>query len=154
MASSESVDNSFILSTSIIFFHGRVTGLISLSLPFFPFHSVFHSSCMASLIYKTGLDRGMLSFHLPALMLLWLFYLRFCFLEHLCVQVSSRVPLFFLIPVGSLWCASVFVLLDWSEIGLEELIGIISSLWILRSSFLLLQTLYSESFFYNFIFLL
>ena len=70
---------------------------------------------------ETGLDRGMISFLLAVLLLLWLLYLRFRFLEYLRVQVSSRVPLFFLISVGSLWCASVFILLGWSEFAFEAL---------------------------------
>ena len=65
----------------------------------------------------TGLDRGMLSFLLAILMLLWLFYLRFRFLEYLRVQVSNKVPLFFLVSVGSLWCVPVFVLLGCLEFG-------------------------------------
>ena len=77
----------------------------------------------------------MVSFVLAVLMILWLFYLRFCFLEYLRVQVSSRVPLFFLISVGSLWCASVFVLLGWSEFTFEALVGIFLSLCISESYF-------------------
>ena len=90
-------------------FHGRVSGLIYLSLSFFSFHSVFHFSCMASLIMETSLDRGMLSFVLSILMLHWHFCLRIRLLEPLRFQVSSRTPLFFQISVGLPRCASVFV---------------------------------------------
>ena len=76
---------------------------------------------------ETGLDRGMLSFLFAFLLLLWFFYLRYRILKYLRVQVSSRVPLVFLISIGSLWCASVFVVLGWSEFGFEALVGSFSS---------------------------
>ena len=77
---------------------------------------------------ETALERGMVSIHLAVLMVLWLFYLRFRFTENLRVQVSSKVPLLFLISVGTLWCASVFVLLGWSEFALDVLVGSFLSL--------------------------
>ena len=84
---------------------------------------------------ETGLDGGMLRFLPVVLVLFWLFdaclaffYLRFRFLEYLRVQVSSRALLLSLTSVESLWCASVLVLLGWSEFAFEALVGGFSNL--------------------------
>ena len=128
---SDSVYNSFILSTSIILypwpgiwfdFFELVILLIPLSVPFLLFG--------ITTIGKKSLDRGMLSFPLAALMLLRPLYLRIRFLEYQRVQVSSRVPFFFLFSVGLLWCAWVFALLGQSQFTFEPLLSCFSSLWI------------------------
>ena len=111
MANSESVDYSFILSTSFIFFPWP-----SIWFDFFEFVVLLIPLCSVSHVrhhfyMKTGLDRGMLSFLFAVLMFFFGFFcLQFRFLDYLRVQVSSGVQLFFLICVGSVWCASVFVL--------------------------------------------
>ena len=107
----------------LLYIHGGVSNLISLSLSPFSFH-------MCSIFYvwrhyymETGVDRGMLSSLPTVLTHLLLFYLRFSFLENLRVKVSSRFPLLLLISVGWLWCVSVVVLLGWSEFDFEALVG-------------------------------
>ena len=119
MASSEAFDNCFIPSTSIIFFPRP-----DIWFDFFEFVIFLIPLCVPFRLYNiVNIWRQVLKGHAITsscrldVSSSFFFYLRFRFQEYLRVQISSTVPLCFLVSVNSLWCASVFVLLGWSEFG-------------------------------------